>query len=216
MIHSLPAPGAPVIRLVVWRHGLTAWNTEGRFQGHYDTDLHLTGIRQAEAVAPRIAALEPTAIVSSDLRRTAQTAAALGAVTGLDVKYDARLRERSFGSWQGMLATEVRERVPADYLRWRAGEPVPGVEPVEDLTRRVTSAFRDAAELVDAGTVVVVTHGGAARAGCAGLLGWPPAAARTLASLENCHFTELRHTDERGWQLYSHNVGVDAQPEASR
>jgi probable phosphoglycerate mutase len=209
-----------VIRLVVWRHGLTAWNTEGRFQGQYDTDLHPTGVRQAEAAAPAIAALAPTAIISSDLRRTAQTAAALAAVTGLDVKYDVRLRERYFGEWQGMLGTEVAERFPAEFARWRAGENVPGVEPVEDLTRRVTAALRDASDLVTAGTVVLVSHGGSARAGVFGLLGWPAGAARSLAGLDNCHYTELRHTDRRGWQLYAYNIGPapldDAQPNGWR
>jgi broad specificity phosphatase PhoE len=57
------------------------------------------------------------------------------------------------------------------------------------------------------GTTVVATHGGAARHGIAALLGWPDTVARTLAGLDNCHWTELRFDAVRGWQLRAHNVG---------
>lgn len=217
---GVPAPGGPtaVTRLLVWRHGLTEWNSQNRVQGHADTDLHETGVAQAERAAPLLAAYQPDVIISSDLRRAARTAAALAAITGLDVKYDNRLRERAFGRWQGMLITEVAERYPDDYARWRHGDAVldPGIESLEDLTRRGTAALHDAADLVGTGTAVVVSHGGTARAACAGLLGWPRDVARTIGGLDNCHFAELRH-GSRGWRLHGYNLGwPDAQPGAGR
>ena len=54
----------------------------------------------------------------------------------------------------------------------------------------------------------MATHGGAAGQGAGHLLGWPPDVLRTLRALQNCHWTELRHDDRRGWQLWAHNVGV--------
>src|SRR5690606_19337304 len=86
--------GAGPIRLILWRHGQTAWNVTGRVQGQTDVDLDETGVAQAAATAPRVAQYRPDLIVSSDLRRAARTAAALADVTGLPVEYDARLRER--------------------------------------------------------------------------------------------------------------------------
>src|SRR6202020_3590529 len=74
---AAPRPPAP-IRLVLWRHGQTVWNLEGRFQGQTDIELDSAGQAQAEGAARLLAALRPDAIVSSDLRRASGTAAPLG------------------------------------------------------------------------------------------------------------------------------------------
>ena len=79
-------------RLVIWRHGRTAWNAERRVQGQTDVELDERGHAQAAAAAARLARFSPAAIVSSDLRRAAQTAAYLAEATGLPVAYDERLR----------------------------------------------------------------------------------------------------------------------------
>lgn len=195
-------------RLVVWRHGLTEWNAVNRVQGQHDAPLSALGLEQAAAAAARLADLRPDAIVASDLRRAADTAAALAAVTGLPVATDPRLRERFFGEWQGLTLAEVRRRWPVEVDRWRAGDPSPGcgIEHLDELAKRAAEALREAAGRSQDGTVVVVTHGGAARMGCAELLGWPEAVARTLAGLANCHWTELRDDPVRGWQLWGHNL----------
>ena len=119
------------------------------------------------------------------------------------------MRERDYGPWQGLLPAEIGARWPEEYDRWqRTGESVlPGIESVHDLSIRAAAAFADAAEQVGGGTAVLVTHGGAARAGTARLLGWPVHVGHALKVLNNCHWTELRRTPLGGWQLYAHNVG---------
>ncbi|TDB73050.1 histidine phosphatase family protein [Micromonospora sp. KC723] len=201
-------------RLVVWRHGNTDWNAAGRVQGQTDVPLNDLGREQARTAAPLLAGLRPDVIVASDLRRAVDTAAALAEVTGLPVRTDARLRERHFGQWQGLLLTEAAERFPDEYARWRAGDPDPGagIETLEDLGKRLGAAFQDAADLAAGGTVVVTTHGGAARQGVGYLLGWDHRVMRTVGSLGNCHWTELRHGDARGWHLRTHNVGLITRP----
>lgn len=196
-------------RLVVWRHGNTDWNASGRVQGQTDISLNDLGQEQAHAAARLLAGLRPDAIVASDLRRAADTAAALAALTSLPVRTDVRLRERYFGRWQGLQLTEAAERYPNEYARWRAGDPDPGagIETLDDLGKRLGSALQEAADTVPGGTVVVATHGGAARQGIGQLLGWEPAVLRTVDSLRNCHWTELWHDDVRGWHLRAHNVG---------
>ncbi|GAB2953519.1 histidine phosphatase family protein [Micromonospora polyrhachis] len=206
-------------RLIVWRHGNTDWNAANRVQGQTDIALNDLGREQAALAAPLLAALRPDAIVASDLQRAMDTAAALAALTGLPVRTDARLRERYYGLWQGLTMTEVAERFPAEHARWRAGEPDPGcqVESLDDMGKRVGGALQDAADAVPGGTIVVATHGGGARQGCGHLLGWGTAILRTVGPLQNCHWTELRHDDVRGWQLRAHNVGLITQrvvPEA--
>src|SRR2546426_12681041 len=96
-------------RLLVVRHGRTGYNATDRIQGQLDTQLDEVGRAQAAAAATRLAAFEPDVIVSSDLSRAADTAAALSAVTGLPVSYDSRLRERGFGQGQGLLGSEGAE-----------------------------------------------------------------------------------------------------------
>lgn len=186
-------------RLIVWRHGNTEWNADGRVQGQTDVPLNDLGREQARAAAAVLAELRPDAIVSSDLRRAADTAAALAALTGLPVRPDARLRERYFGHWQGLALSEVAERFPEEYARWRAGDPDPGaeIETLDDLGKRIGAAFQDAADLAVGGTIVLTTHGGAARQGVGHLLGWDYSVLRTIGSLANCHWTELRHDDVR-------------------
>lgn len=197
-------------RLVVWRHGNTDWNATDRVQGQSDTALNDLGREQARGAAPLLAALHPDAIVASDLRRAVETADALVALTGLPVRTDPRLRERYYGLWQGLTMSAIAERFPAEYARWRAGDQSPGceVESLDDLGKRVGEALQDAADAAPGGTIVVATHGGAARQGCGHLIGWAPPVLRTVGPLQNCHWTELRHDPVRGWQLRGHNVGV--------
>ncbi len=195
-------------RLIVWRHGNTDWNAGGRVQGQTDVPLNDLGRRQAVDAAELLVRLRPAAIVSSDAIRAADTAAALGALTGLSVRPDERLRERYFGSWQGLTMAEVAERFPTEHARWRAGAESIGcdIEGLDDMGKRVAEALQDAAALAPGGTVVVATHGAAARQGVGHLLGWPVEQLRTLRALQNCHWAELTHGD-LGWQLAAYNVG---------
>jgi len=200
-----------VSRLLVWRHGNTDWNAGHRVQGQTDVPLNALGHQQAVDAAELLARFRPDAIVASDLRRAADTAAALAALTGLPVKSDPRLRERYFGAWQGLTMTEVAETRPDEYARWTSGADhiSDDVETLDDLGKRVAEALRDAATAAPpGGTVVVATHGAAARQGVGHLLGWPREQLRTLRALQNCHWVELTHDAARGWQVAAYNVGV--------
>jgi probable phosphoglycerate mutase len=196
------------VRLIVVRHGRTGYNVAERIQGQFDAQLDEVGRAQARAVAGRLAELGPAAIVSSDLSRAADTAAELATLTGLPVQLDPRLRERSFGQWQGMLHTEVARRFPEQYVRWQTGQPVEGldVEAVDDVAKRSAAAFEDAAALVPEGTVTVFGHGAGARYGAGMLLGWPAPVLGTLGTLGNCRWIDLRWDRVRGWRLHGYNV----------
>jgi len=198
-----------VSRLVIVRHGRTGYNASHLIQGQLDVELDQVGRAEAAAVAPRLAALEPAVIVSSDLRRAADTAAALATLTGLPVRLDPRLRERSFGQWQGLHGSEISERFPEEYARWQAGKEVDGcgVEELDDLAKRASAAFEDAADLAPGGTVMVFCHGGTAKYGVAALLGWPASVLPSLGPLGNCRWIELRRDTVRGWQLRGYNLG---------
>ncbi|MQA25754.1 MAG: histidine phosphatase family protein [Micromonosporaceae bacterium] len=202
-------------RLIVWRHGQTAWNLQNRIQGQTDVALDDTGRAQAETAARLLAGERADVLVSSDLRRAQDTAATLAALTGLPVGQDKRLRERSYGEWEGLTHAEISARWPAEFQRWRLGEPIPecGLEDPDDVAARAGAALAEVAERVGDGTLVVVSHGGAARQGVGALLGWPPLAVRAIGPLGNCHWSELRGSATRGWRLQAHNVGPRAHAE---
>jgi glucosyl-3-phosphoglycerate phosphatase len=198
-----------VSRLIIWRHGQTEWNAAERVQGHADVGLDDIGRAQAAASARRIAAEHPDAVVSSDLRRATDTAAALAAVTGLTVRRDPRLREQYFGDWQGLTNAEVRDAYPDVWARWRRGEPADaaGIEDIDTLRERALDAVTDAAKL--GSTVVVVTHGGTAKQAMGSMLGWPPEVSGRVMGLMNCHWAEIQwHSHRGGWVLHTYNVGV--------
>ena len=127
---------------MLWRHGQTVWNAERRFQGQSDIPLDETGQAQAERAARLLAALHPDLIVSSDLSRAAGTAAALGRLTGLEVRMDKDLRERSGGSWEGLTDTEIRTRYPVEHASWTP----PDGEPSAVVAERVAGALHRVAE----------------------------------------------------------------------
>ena len=196
-------------KLLIWRHGNTDWNAARRVQGQSDVALNDLGRRQAAEAAPLLAALRPGRIWSSDLSRARDTAAALAAVTGLPVRTDARLRERHFGDWQGLHLTEIAERHPEAHARWRTGDPDPGcgVESLDVLGKRIGSALQEIAEAAAGETIVVATHGGAARQACGYLLAWDPSVLSTIGPMHNCHWAELHHEADRGWRLQAYNAG---------
>jgi probable phosphoglycerate mutase len=199
-----------VTRLIISRHGQTVWNVQNRIQGQTDVDLDDTGRAQAAVAAAVLAAGPADLLLSSDLRRARDTAGALAALTGLPVEVDTRFREREYGAWEGLTHEQISARWPKEFERWKSGAPVPecGVEDVADVAKRVGAALLDAADRVGpAGTVVVVSHGGAARQGMGAVLGWPGEVIRGVGPLGNCHWAELRGSAVAGWRLHAHNVG---------
>ncbi|MGI5486596.1 histidine phosphatase family protein [Microtetraspora malaysiensis] len=195
-------------RVVCLRHGQTRWNVEQRFQGHSDIPLDATGVAQAARAASLLAALGPTAIVSSDLQRAYDTGSALARLTGLSVLVDKDLRERGGGAWEGLTREEISAGWPTEYVAWEA----PGGEAVADVAERVSEAIRRwAAQLPDDGLLVVASHGAALRLGIAHLLGLPEELWSALGGLANCSWSVLEE-GRRGWRLLEHNAGTLPEP----
>ncbi|WP_459181835.1 histidine phosphatase family protein [Streptomyces sp.] len=201
-------------RLVLWRHGQTAWNLEGRFQGTTDIPLTEVGLAQAKRAARLLAALRPDAIVASDLRRAADTAAELSALTELDVAHYEGLRETYAGVWQGLTHQEITQRFGEEYAAWKRGEPVRrgGGELETEVADRAAPVVLEAADkLPDGGTLVVVSHGGAIRTTIGRLLGLDPFTWESLGGLSNCCWSVLSE-GARGWRLQEHNAGSLPEP----
>ena len=144
-------------RIILVRHGETDWNRERRWQGHSDRPLNELGREQAAGLAERIGAEPISAVYSSDLMRAHETARLLADRLGLEVTAVPDLRERRFGSWEGLRDEEVERRFPG------AHGPPDG-ETREEMSRRVLRSLRAIADTHPGQTVLVVSHGGPIRA----------------------------------------------------
>ncbi|MDT4892969.1 MAG: glucosyl-3-phosphoglycerate phosphatase [Pseudonocardiales bacterium] len=197
-------------RLILLRHGRTAWNAERRFQGQADPPLDDVGRAQAYEVAGLMATFEPPLLVSSDALRAMQTAGPIGDLLGLDVLPDARFRERSLGHWEGLTRDEVQQRYPDEFADWAAGREVSrrGGESREQVAVRALAAFRDLPEMPIA---VIVTHSATAMALCSALLGIRQDI-HVLGPLANCHWSELvtdgHPSGNVTWRMRAHNIGA--------
>ncbi|MGY2874238.1 glucosyl-3-phosphoglycerate phosphatase [Marmoricola sp. URHA0025 HA25] len=195
-------------RLVLVRHGQTAWNLEGRAQGHTDIGLDDTGRAQAVALAPYIAQMDPGALWSSDLARARETAEHLAAATGLGMQLDRRLREFDAGDRAGLTLAEFAEQFPDAYDSWRDGHitgHVPGAETTAEVVARMVPALREIWAATE-DTTVVVSHGACLKVSLLAFLGWPESLLGTLRGLDNCGWVVLEDDPAgRGIRLASYN-----------
>jgi broad specificity phosphatase PhoE len=138
--------------LLLARHGETDWNRALRIQGSSDVELNDLGRRQAQALARELTDVDLDAIYASDLARARQTAEAVAATHALEVTFDPRLRERSFGNWEGL----TREDIAA----FPEGSRHDG-ESDDEVRTRVLEAIEEIARAHPGEQVLVVSHGGA-------------------------------------------------------
>lgn len=207
--------------VVLLRHGRTAYNAAGRLQGQVDIPLDEVGLWQAEQGAAALAVLhEPTRVVASDLVRAAVTAEHYAKVTGAEISLDPRLRERSFGDWEGLERGEIEARWPEQFDVWRRGhEPQSvNVEARAAVASRMVEAIEaHGNDLGPSDTLVVVSHGAAITIAVTALLGLDPDAWRGLSGLNNVHWScveRARSGSVTGWRLTAHNSGAGYAPDA--
>lgn len=155
-------------RVYLARHGQTAYNLEGRFQGQQQVPLDDTGRAQALELAERAAGYGFRALWCSPLLRARETADAVAARIGLVPQQDARLMETDAGDWTDHTFADVRARAQEEFDAFAAGDPsftFPGGESFAEQEVRVSAALRD----VETGTLpaLVVCHGMVIRAALA-------------------------------------------------
>jgi probable phosphoglycerate mutase len=206
-------------RLVLLRHGQTEWNADSRMQGQLDADLTDLGRVQAVAAAEVLAKRQPLTVVSSDLRRASETAAALGERTGLEVHVDTRLRETHLGDWQGLTHAEVDAMAPGARLAWRDDArlaPHGGESRVDVADRSMPLVAELVAEQSEWGRdepdrpVVLVAHGGLIAALSAALLNLPVDNWPILGGMGNASWVQLsgHSADEAGFGDISWRLDV--------
>lgn len=159
--------------LYVIRHGETDFNVEQRLQGQYETPLNARGRVQARQCGDRLRGLfaregQPAAeygYVSSPLKRARETMELLRASLGLEPAHfdlDDRLKEISYGAWEGLTLPEIQARDPHVLTRREENKwdfAPPGGESYRAVAKRVASWYATVRR-----DTVVAAHGGVARA----------------------------------------------------
>ncbi|MCW2598293.1 MAG: putative proteinB [Frankiales bacterium] len=147
--------------------------------------------------------------MSSDLSRARDTAQAVCEHVGLPLHLDARLRETHFGEWQGMTGPEIVQRWPEEYAAWQRwqGFAVGGESPSQVAVRARASLEEWLPQLAEGDALLLVTHGGTARALVGTMTGLPAQDWWRLAPLGNTCWSTLVE-DHRGWRLERHNTGL--------
>lgn len=180
-------------RFLVVRHGETAWNADGRIQGHTDVELTEKGMEQARLAADRLRSEKIDAVYASDLKRASVTGKIIADPHHLPVNMTPLLREALLGEWQGMTLQEIALRFPEQYAAYSkdsiAHRP-PGAERLEDVITRCARFLSDTTAAHPKETIAVAAHGGAIRGMLAAAFGVGPEVYRRIR-LDNGGLTEL-------------------------
>jgi broad specificity phosphatase PhoE len=174
-----------VTRIVLVRHGQTAWNKEVRFRGRADVPLDAFGLKQAAATGRYLAARWPVqAVYASPMQRAMQTAEAIAQAHGLDAQAFEGLLDIDYGQWQGRAPEDVGADDP-DLLQawWEAPHTVemPGGESLDDVRTRVVVGLEEIVDRHPGQAVAMVGHTVVNRVLLCAILG-----------LSNEHFWRLR------------------------
>jgi probable phosphoglycerate mutase len=179
------------IEITFVRHGETDANAASIWQGQGDAALSEVGREQAVSLKTRLEAKQFDAVLSSDLRRTMQTAE----LAGLEPMADSSWREMDIGAWEGLSRTEVQERFPDEIARWRSGDrdlAMGGGESWVEFGRRVEGALERLVSETPAGSrVLVMAHGGVIHAVLSQRLGFRGKRPWPISRILNAAVTEV-------------------------
>ncbi len=161
------AAPAGACELLLVRHGESEAAVEGEefedMDGHADPPLSVQGREQAERLAVRLQAEHIDSIYVTSLRRTAETAAPLARILGIEPSVEPDLREVFLGEWEGWVFEQKladRDPIATQMIREQRWEVIPGAESNESLRARVGPAIERIAARHPDQRVVVVAHGG--------------------------------------------------------
>jgi broad specificity phosphatase PhoE len=167
------------------RHGQTAYNAEGRFQGHLPVPLDDTGRAQARELAEAVADVEVKTLVCSPLARARETADIVAQRIGLTPEEDARFAETDTGDWTGRSFAEIEAEDPEGFRRFQVSDPTfryPGGESFAEQSERVQDGLRNLRARPEALPALVVCHRGVIRLALAAATGDETAGGREIGN----------------------------------
>jgi broad specificity phosphatase PhoE len=165
-----------ITTLYLARHGQSEWNNQRRITGQLNPGLSPKGQQQSAAIAECLRGEDLSAIYTSVLQRTVDTAQPTASAKRLPIAALAALNEINLGLLQGRYRDERDPEAQAMWAQWQAdiwGCRLPGAEDFNDLTKRVGQALQDILQRHRGRSTLIVGHRGTNRVLLGTLMGWP-------------------------------------------
>jgi len=148
-------------KIILVRHGQTAWNKEAIFRGRIDIDLDETGREQAKLLARALSKFQVNAVYSSPLKRALNTAIPVANYHQSEVTTDDYFIDMNYGSWEGKSCDEIKERFNNLYQKW-IKDPhlfrIPDGETLDEVRIRVVTRLYQLLDKHKEETIVIVSH----------------------------------------------------------
>jgi broad specificity phosphatase PhoE len=161
LIGAIFERGEFMTRIYLVRHGQTEWNRELRFRGRADIPLDENGRRQARAIADALMGKDISAIYTSPLKRSIETARPAATAFHLNIVTRQGLIDINYGEWEGLAYDEVRQRYADLYREWEErpdSVTFPSGESLEEVKRRSFSAFMKVVEENPGKSILIIPH----------------------------------------------------------
>jgi len=184
-------------KLILTRHGETAWNVEKIYRGTMDVNLDEVGVKQAELLGKYLSNWELEAIYCSPLRRALDTANIIARYQKVCIYIAEGLIDFDYGKWQSLPEQEAKRLYPALHNQWHNNPHkvrMPGGESLKDVRRRAIEVINEALSR-HKGNVVLVSHRVVNKVLICSLLG-----------LDNSHFWNI-HQDVCGITIFDYVDG---------
>ena len=151
-----------MVKIMLTRHGKTAWNEIRKVQGHSDIELTAEGVAQAELLAKNCPLEKVSAIYSSDLSRAKTTAEILAKKFNLPVQLEKNLREVNFGDLEGKTLAEFEKEDPQNFYNF-FNKPdelkIKNAETFQELQARAFAAVKKIIAAHHDENIIIVAHG---------------------------------------------------------
>jgi broad specificity phosphatase PhoE len=148
-------------KIILVRHGQTAWNKEEIFRGRIDIDLDDIGVQQAKFLSQSLSKLQINAVYSSPLKRALNTATIIANYNELEVNIDEHFIDINYGNWEGKSLSEVKETFKDLYQKWTKDPHllrIPDGETLDEVRMRAVTGLNQIIAKHKEETIVIVSH----------------------------------------------------------
>jgi probable phosphoglycerate mutase len=208
-----------VTTVLLVRHGLTASTGQVLTGWMPGIGLDDRGRAQAKSLAERLSPVPLAAIVTSPLDRCRQTAEAIAATRGMDLRVDDRVGECRYGDWTGKELKELAKDPLWPVVQAHPSAvrfPGPDGEALADTQHRAVAAIRDwNRELGTDATYAVCSHGDVIKAIVADALGQHLDMFQRI-QVDPCSLTIIRYTPLRPFVIRVNDGGGGVEDLLSR
>lgn len=197
------------MKIILLRHGETAWNKESRIQGHTDIPLASEGCEQLRLTGSHLAQtrIRVDQILSSPLKRAHKSAEIVAEALGYpseNIITEPLFIERGFGDCEGMVYGNALSRYPDDNI--------PGMETLDELFVRAKAAIDHCASSYPDKTILVASHGALIKAVLVVLTNGRVGYFDENIWIENGSYC-LLESDAGSWNISVHSPGHHFKPQ---